>query len=193
MPAIIENRSICSLHELFGQQNGFAVPPGSNGTLTRNSSMPGAAHLKQELGVQWRRPMPITNGGNGEDTTRQRAASRIEASLNHMLQNLDKPLRVSTLSAVSRVSPSQFFVLFKSATGHAPIDFFIRLRMQRACELLRNRDLSVKEVAGVLGYDDPFYFSRVFKSVVGIAPRGYRAKISGDQTFFAKTTTNQPQ
>ena len=49
--------------------------------------------------------------------------------------------------------------------------------MRRACELLRNENLSVKEVAALLGYSDPYYFSRLFKSVIGVAPRSYRKSI----------------
>jgi len=46
--------------------------------------------------------------------------------------------------------------------------------MQRAGELLQTGNLSVKEVAAMMGYDDPFYFSRRFKSAHGIAPLEYR-------------------
>jgi AraC-like DNA-binding protein len=95
-----------------------------------------------------------------------------------MWRHLNEPLRVSTLSALSGLSVSLFSSLFKCATGYAPIQFFIRLRMQRACELLRETTLSIKEVADSLGYDDPFYFSRIFKSVNGVAPSYYRLQIT---------------
>lgn len=113
----------------------------------------------------------------------RRAARRIEAAINHMLQHVNKPLRVSTLSAIAGVSVSHFFPLFKSATGCTPIDFFTHLRMRRACELLRNRNLSVKETADLLGYDDPYYFSRIFKSVMGVAPREYRNRLLVSQMY----------
>jgi AraC-like DNA-binding protein len=85
------------------------------------------------------------------------------------------------LSAIAGVSDSHFFPLFKSATGCTPIDFFIRLRMTRACELLQNQKMTIKEVADLIGYDDPFYFSRLFKSVIGVAPRDYRRMIADPQ------------
>lgn len=102
------------------------------------------------------------------------AARKIEPAINHMWQHVNEPLRISILSAVAGVSASHFFWLFKSVTGCTPIRFFIRLRMHRACELLRNQNLSVKETAFQLGYDDPYYFSRMFKLVMGVAPRDYR-------------------
>ena len=119
---------------------------------------------------------PASPSGNGPDS-----AKRIEPILVYMRQHSDKPLQVSALTALASLSPSQFFALFRRATGRTPIDYFIHLRMRRACELLAGTDLSVKEVAAMLGYDDPFYFSRVFKSVNGVAPRDYRVRLAGSE------------
>jgi len=101
-------------------------------------------------------------------------ARRIAASIEHMLQNLDQPLSVANLAAAANVSPSHFFALFRRCTGGAPIDFFIRLRMEHACHLLKTTALDVKEIGAMLGYDDPFYFSRAFKSVNHFSPTEYR-------------------
>jgi AraC-like DNA-binding protein len=103
------------------------------------------------------------------------AILRIERCVDYMVQHLDKPLQVATLAAQANISPSHFFALFKRQIGSAPMDYFTRLRMQRACRLLENTSLSVKEIASELGYDDQFYFSRVFKSVNRVPPSGYRA------------------
>ena len=108
---------------------------------------------------------------------------RIEISLSYMLQNLDKPIHISTLGKLAGVSTSYFSYLFKCATGDSPNHFLIRVRMRRGCELLRETDLSVKEVAGLLGYLDPLYFSRVFKLVIGIPPTKYRVMTSGSDNI----------
>jgi transcriptional regulator GlxA family with amidase domain len=102
---------------------------------------------------------------------------RIEQSVVFMAQHLDRPLQVATLAAQANISPSHFFALFKRRIGSAPMDYFTRLRMQRACRLLEDTSLSVKEIASKLGYHDPFYFSRVFKSVNNLAPSDYRAAL----------------
>lgn len=99
---------------------------------------------------------------------------KVGQTIAYMLQHLNQHLEVATLAALVNISPSHFFALFKRRTGCAPIDFFIRLRMQHACQLLEGTSLNVKEVAGVLGYDDPFYFSRTFKAVNHVAPSEYR-------------------
>jgi len=102
------------------------------------------------------------------------SARKIEQSIAYMRRHLNEPLQVAELAQTAHTSPSHFFVLFKRWAGSSPIDYFIRLRMEQACQMLAATTLSVKEVAAQLGYHDPFYFSRVFKSVNGIAPSDYR-------------------
>ena len=54
------------------------------------------------------------------------------------------------------------------------MDYFNRLRMHQACQLLDTTSFSIKEIATRLGYQDPFYFSRAFRSVNKVAPTEYR-------------------
>jgi len=100
---------------------------------------------------------------------------KIEESIAFMKDHLNGPLAVAVLAAQAKLSLSHYFALFKRRTGCAPMDFFTRLRMRRARYLLETTCLSVKEIAAVLGYDDQFYFSRVFKSIHRVAPSDYRA------------------
>lgn len=99
---------------------------------------------------------------------------KIERTIAYMKEHLDQPLQAAALASRANVSLSHYFALFKRLTGCTPIDFFIRLRIERAREMLETTALTVKEVAAALGYDDPFYFSRVFKSINGLAPTDYR-------------------
>ena len=103
-------------------------------------------------------------------------ALKIERSIDYMAQHLNQPVRISELAAQANVSPSHYFALFKRRTGCPPMDYFIRLRMQRARALLESTSASVKEIAVTLGYEDPLYFSRVFKSVNLAPPTRYRAR-----------------
>jgi AraC family transcriptional regulator of arabinose operon len=99
---------------------------------------------------------------------------KIEQSIAYMQQHLDQPMQVARLAALTNLSPSYYARLFKDRTGCAPIDYFIRLRMEHAGHLLAGTCLSVKEVAAALGYADQFYFSRVFKAVNRVSPSEYR-------------------
>lgn len=120
-----------------------------------------------------------SSNGGAELRCGLESAARIEQSVAYMSQHLNRPLQVATLAAQVSISPSHFFALFKRRIGLAPMDYFTRLRMERAGQLLETTSLSVKEVAAELGYDDPFYFSRVFKSVHQLAPSDYRAAKRG--------------
>ena len=99
---------------------------------------------------------------------------KIEESIAYMTGHLDKPLRVSMLAAQANISPSRYFELFRRHVGSSPMDYFIRLRLQRACHLLENTNMSIKAIAYTLGDEDPFYFSRIFKSYSRVAPSRYR-------------------
>ncbi len=59
---------------------------------------------------------------------------------------------------------------FKDTVGVSPVRFLTGLRVERAKELLLTESLSVSEVARLVGYQDPLYFSRVFKKFTGISP-----------------------
>ena len=106
----------------------------------------------------------------GEPDSKQ----KILQSIAFMKQHLEKPLRLSKLAALAGLSPSHYTALFKQYTEYAPIDYFIRLRMHRACQLLDTTGASVKEIAASLGYPDQFYFSRLFKVVNEASPTEYR-------------------
>ncbi len=96
-----------------------------------------------------------------------------------MKQHLEKPLRLSTLATLANLSPSHYTALFKHHTGYAPIDYFIRLRMHYAGQLLDTTNLPIKKIAASLGYDDQFYFSRMFKAVNEASPTEYRLMHKG--------------
>jgi transcriptional regulator GlxA family with amidase domain len=105
-----------------------------------------------------------------------KAARRIESSLRYMMAHLNEPMRISMLSAMVGLSESCFFAHFKNATGHTPVKLLIRARMRWAGELLAEPNLQIKEIAGLVGYDDQYYFSRLFKLVHGLSPQHYRAR-----------------
>jgi len=104
---------------------------------------------------------------------------RMGQAVAYMKQHLDQPLQVAALAALVNLSTSHFGALFREQTGYAPIDFFIRLRMHKACQLLDTTRLSIKQVAARVGYEDPLYFSRAFRRVNQSAPTEYRAKHKG--------------
>jgi len=99
---------------------------------------------------------------------------RIEKSMDLMRQTVSSPLALEKYAQTAGFSVSQFSYLFKKLFGSSPMAYFVELRIQRAKELLDNSNLSVKEVAWKLGFEDQLYFSRIFKKVTGVPPSVYR-------------------
>lgn len=91
-----------------------------------------------------------------------------------MKANLEKKLSVEDMAQQNNLSCSHFSTLFRKATGMPPIDYFINIKMQKACQLLYSNDVQIKAIALEIGYDDPYYFSRVFKKYMGISPEQYK-------------------
>jgi AraC-like DNA-binding protein len=100
----------------------------------------------------------------------------IEALIALMRQRLDADLSLEYLAAAAGLSRFHLVRKFRELTGHTPIQHFIHLKMQHACQLLDAGDEPVKVVAARLGYDDPYYFSRLFRRVIGLSPQQYRAR-----------------
>lgn len=91
-----------------------------------------------------------------------------------MRNNLHQELNLDTLAHYSQLSKFHFAKKFKELTDTSPIQHFINMKIQHACSQLDNTNNSVKNIAESLGYNDPYYFSRLFKKTIGISPKQYR-------------------
>lgn len=98
----------------------------------------------------------------------------IDSAIQHMNKNLNRNLSLPELSAAYNYSTSRFSSLFKDRTGFAPIDYFLHMKVQKATQLLDFTERPVKEIAAELGFDDPYYFSRLFKKIMGHSPSDFR-------------------
>jgi AraC-like DNA-binding protein len=106
-------------------------------------------------------------------------AHDLTKSIEFMRANVARSLSLQELSRHAGLSPTRYSALFREQTGSSPVDHHIRLRMQAACHYLDTTALSVKEVAAKLGYDDPYYFSRIFQKILGSSPLAYRRSVKG--------------
>lgn len=106
----------------------------------------------------------------------------ITQAILYMRSMLHEKLTVQDMAAKHNFSTSYFSTLFRKATGMPPMDYFIHLKIQRACQLLYDGKTKVKYVSEALGYDDPFYFSRLFKKHMKVSPEQYKAMRSQEST-----------
>ena len=100
--------------------------------------------------------------------------SRISDCIAFINDNYSSCLSIAQLSAVCNLSESRFLALFKQELGISPISYLQNLRMEQAKHLLMSTSLAVSEISASVGYDDPLYFSKLFKSHFGISPKAYR-------------------
>jgi AraC family transcriptional regulator, arabinose operon regulatory protein len=100
----------------------------------------------------------------------------IAQSINFMLENLHKKLKLVDIARETGLSASHYSRLFLNRTGHPPIDYFIQLKIQRACRLLDNYGWMIADVSRETSFDDQFYFSRVFRKVMDMSPAEYRKR-----------------
>lgn len=82
-------------------------------------------------------------------------------------------ISLDSLSSSMYISPTYMSKLFKEETGESPINYLIKIRMEKAKILLIKKELSIKEIANAVGYQDAYHFSKLFKKYTGISPSDY--------------------
>jgi transcriptional regulator GlxA family with amidase domain len=83
---------------------------------------------------------------------------------------------VAGMTAVSGLAARTFKRRFEAATGYAPLDYVLSLRMEEAKQMLETSDMPIDELASESGYTEPAAFRRVFKRATGLSPLQYRQK-----------------
>ena len=95
----------------------------------------------------------------------------------YIANNYNKRYFLDSVATYVDKSPYYFSKLFKDETGENFIDYLTNIRIEKAKEMLSNKELSIKEICINVGYSDPNYFSRTFKKCIGITPSEYREGI----------------
>ncbi len=83
-------------------------------------------------------------------------------------------ITVNHLAEIGEISESKLFYIFKKYAGINVREYIIKYRMNIASELLKTTDLQINEISQRVGYEDPLYFSRIFKKKLGSSPINYR-------------------
>ncbi len=106
----------------------------------------------------------------GSTAWRQWDVDGLEEAETYLEQQCVSNEPVAAIAARFGMSVSNFHLRFRRRTGLTPNAYRLRARMRAAYRMLRHRSMPVKEVARLAGYDDPLYFSRVFRKTFGHSP-----------------------
>ena len=93
-----------------------------------------------------------------------------------MRDNLNRPMSLSELADIAGWSAAHFSTVFRKQVSVAPMEYFTRLKVQRACTKLKMTRETIAAISASLGYNDSFYFSRLFRRHIGMSPTDYRKK-----------------
>ena len=100
--------------------------------------------------------------------------SPMERIISYIHVNFTKTITVKDLAQIAHVSPSYLAHVFKKQTGYAPLEYVIKMRMERAMMLLAHSSKTVAEIAEEVGYDSVTAFIKIFKRKTNYPPSVYR-------------------
>ena len=103
---------------------------------------------------------------------------RILRSLHHIHTNIDKPINIEDLAAMCFLTKDHFIRLFNKNMGCTPGKYICQKKIEKAQQAMLVRDISIKDLAYSLGFENISYFNRLFKKMTGVNPGSYKKKIS---------------
>jgi AraC-like DNA-binding protein len=131
---------------------------------------PGAASS-----IAYEAAMALYDDVFGSHPTFSQEYRTLQHVLSHIETNLDQRLSVSDLAEVAGLSRAHFSRIFAASEGLPPAEFVLHKRLRRATKLLtKTADMPIKEVSALCGFDDPNYFSKVFRRLYGTNPSDFR-------------------
>lgn len=111
-------------------------------------------------------------------TENTRVVEEIDKATIYFNEHYNENISIDEYAENNHVSVSWFIKNFKQYTGYTPMQYILSKRIYNAEILLQNPSHNVTEIANMIGYENPLYFSRIFKKVKGISPSEYRKNIN---------------
>lgn len=112
----------------------------------------------------------------------QSAAGRsefAERARQYVLDNVDKRIFLQSVADAVSISPGYLSALFKKTYGMNLVDFINKVKCERACELIKEGSYRIYEISYRLGFENAYYFTRVFKRNIGLTPTAYQKQLRG--------------
>ena len=99
---------------------------------------------------------------------------KLQRAIDYIHGHLDQDLSLAKLASVAQMSPYYFARLFKQFIGAPPHQYLTKRRIEKAKQLLANKDLSILEVTQQIGLQSQSHFTNLFRRTVGKTPSAYR-------------------
>ena len=93
-------------------------------------------------------------------------------------EHYNEEINIEEYALSRNMSVSYFLKKFKEVTKKSPMQYILGIRISNAVSLLESTDYNVTEISTIIGYDNPLYFSRIFKKQKGVSPSDYRKQLS---------------
>lgn len=100
--------------------------------------------------------------------------NEMDKAVRYFHANYFKPICIEHYAASHNMSISWFIRSFKAYTGATPAQYILSLRISNARTLLETTAYNISEISNIIGYDNPLYFSRLFKKQCGMSPTEFR-------------------
>jgi AraC-like DNA-binding protein len=148
----------------------------------RESDEPGSEFLNyllvMELFVLLSRALKM-EWENSIKTKSPKLKQLINISINYIHTNFERDISLGDISKFVFLSPSYFTRAFKEETGMSPISYLLKVRIDRAKELLADTGLKISDIALSVGFSNQQRFNEMFKKYVNLTPLQYRKKTAG--------------
>lgn len=93
-------------------------------------------------------------------------------------EHYNEDINIEEYALSRNMSVSYFLKKFKEVTTKSPMQYILAIRINNAVSLLESTDYNVTEISTIIGYDNPLYFSRIFKKQKGVSPSDYRKQLA---------------
>ena len=101
-------------------------------------------------------------------------SKRNQEAVHYFNEHFSEPISIEEYAKNQHISVCWFIRSFRLAMGMPPMQYITSVRLNRARMLLESSDYPIQEIGAMVGYDNPLYFSRIFKKQMGEPPSRYR-------------------